>query len=132
MTAIMTRHHALLALKRLDVQSHLSFKCCRQEADLKRTASLWLRWPGSGHDRRHVTPAPRRNVSDFDLSMTYGTGFYATTIWSRSKPSSGWKLRGASVYWPLATALLRTARSPGFIKKLDKLERSFRAEISCL
>jgi hypothetical protein len=92
----MTGHQPLLALKPLDVQSDIGVKAFRQEANVNGTGSLWLHWPGSGHDERHVTPATRCNVGDFDFSMTYGC--FAATIWSSSKPNSGWKLHGCSVY----------------------------------
>ena len=70
MTGHMNGHHALQALKPLEVASYLRVQGWRQEADLNGKGSLWLLGPGNGHDEADVTLPLRRDLGDFELRMS--------------------------------------------------------------
>jgi len=70
MTVSMTGHHALQALKPLEVASYLRVQGWRQEADLNGKGSLWLLGPGNGRDEADVTLPLRRDLGDFELRMS--------------------------------------------------------------
>jgi hypothetical protein len=69
-TASMNGHHALQALKPLEVASYLRVQGWRQEADLNGKGSLWLLGPGNGQDEADVTLPLRRDLGDFELRMS--------------------------------------------------------------
>ena len=70
MTGHMNGHHALQALKPLEVASYLRVQGWRQEADLNGKGSLWLLGPVNGHDEADVTLPLRRDLGDFELRMS--------------------------------------------------------------
>jgi hypothetical protein len=70
MTGHMNGHHALQALKPLEVASYLRVQGWRQDADLNGKGSLWLLGPGNGHDEADVTLPLRRDLGDFELRMS--------------------------------------------------------------